>query len=158
MTRKRRDSREMGSAMADYLSAFQNVHPDEFDCLLFRAEEPVDEIIVPGEDAVGLVESNERPVTYADPVPARARKVPGSVPVVATDDAAGPDGDMDAPVILVLNVADVPTQSVVQYTEHVAGGAVREVSVYVAMSAATRAGMVKHYCIPFRLNDERRKV
>ena len=69
---------------------------------------------------------------------------------------------MTASVVLVLNVADVPKQSVVQYAEYMAGGAVRQVYVYVAMSepmdAVPGAGQIKHYCIEFRLNDERRKV
>jgi hypothetical protein len=61
---------------------------------------------------------------------------------------------MDQPVTLVLNVAEVPKQSVVQYTEYADGNAVRQVSLYVVrsepMGAAPGAGLLKHYCIPFR--------
>jgi len=141
MKSKRRDNRKPGRTMANYLKRLQDAQAVEFDCLLFRAEESADEIIVPGEDVLGTIESNERAVTYADPVLARARKVTES----------RSDKKMNASVVLVLNVADVPSHSVVQYIEQVAGGTVREVGVYVVMSEpmgdAPGAGLLRHYCI-----------
>jgi len=161
MTLKSRSCRKSGNAMANYLAAMQDTNADEFDCLLFRAEESAGEIVVPDEHVLGTIDRNEQAVTYADPVPARARKVRDAMPLAATDGAAGRDGDMNASVVLVLNVAAVPSQSVVQYSERAPGGAVRQVNVYVVMSApmgaVSGAEMRKHYCIEFRVPDERRK-
>jgi len=159
MTMQPRDYRETGAALADNLKAYLESHPDAFDCLLFTAIDGVGEIVVPGEDVVGSLERNERAVTYSDPVPARALKVPDGIPVVVTDDAGEAEGYLDAPIVLILNVAEVPKQSVIQYAEYSDDSTVRTVNVYVVRSESMSSipgasGLLKHYCIPFRAFDD----
>lgn len=152
-----RDYRPTGQAISDNLRTFITNHPDAFDCLLFRADTSAIETIAPGTDVVGSLESNERAITYLNPIPARAVKVPDGLPMSASNDAMEPDGFQEQPVVLILNVSDTPKQSIVQYNEYVDALNVRRVNLYIvqseSMGSMPGAGL-RHYCIPFQAFDD----
>lgn len=148
-----RDYRETGQAISDNLAIYIGNHPDAFDCLLFRADGASAEVIAPGADVVGSLESNERAISYLDPILARAVKVPDGLPVSVSNDSTEPDGFQEQPVILILNVNDAPKQSIIQYNEYVDMLNVRQVNLYIVQSdsigSLPGAGL-RHYCMPFQ--------
>ena len=148
-----RDYRETGQAMAAYIQTYLGNHPDSVECLLFRTDTTAVETVAPGVDVVGSLESDERAVSYLDPVPARAVILAYGAAVTVSNDGQVPDGFMDQPTILILDVADVPKQSIIQYCEYTDDTNIRRVNLYVirseSMGSMPGAGL-RHYCIPFQ--------
>ena len=152
-----RDYRAPGQAISENLHTYIANHPDAFDCLLFRTNGSSIETVAPGVDVVGSLESSERGVTYLDPIPARAVKVPDGLPLGMTNDTSEPDGFQDQPVVLILNVDSAPRQSIIQFNEYVDAVNIRQVNLYIirsdSMGSMPGAGL-RHYCIPFQSFDD----
>jgi len=149
-----RDYRATGNALTADINATITYHPDSFECLLYMADFSAPETVASNADVVGSMETSERAVTYLDPVGARAmRIVEGPFFQSATNAGDGPDGNLDQPLVLVLNLEPVPEQSIIQYEEMIGEDDRRMVSVYVVKSdliGSIPGGKERHYCIPFK--------
>jgi len=149
-----RDYRTTGQAVASNINTTIAQHPDSFECLLYRADTSVLETTASNADVVGVMESSERAVTYLDPVNARALKVvEGPFFMEAANAGDAPDGSLEQPLVLVLDLEPVPEQSVIQYEEMLDDESRRLVSVFVMKNDMIGSGphaKMRHYCIPFQ--------
>lgn len=151
-----RDYREQAAVVADALATMLEDNPDAFDVLVFRPVSGSEEVSVEGqEDVVGTMESSERRVSYADPVPARALLVPDDALILE----AYTDGSVDDPLsqaqpqVLILSIPDVPRQSIVRWKEFMSPNdeIMRDVNMYVLdIKASGRAPVasIRYFVIP----------
>jgi len=143
-------------ASQDFLTML-TYDPEAFDGSFYKAiltskENPVSEII---EDVVGSVETAESRIDYEDPVPVRVKIVPDeSLKYIAFEDGDGADyhsGEENGPIAILLNVAIVPQQSIISWTEKKDDTNNITLSYYILKSApfgkAPVIGYI-HYCIP----------
>lgn len=148
-----RDYRSTHAALAGSVLTMLLNHPDAFDVLLYRPDLAHPETVAPGADVVGALDSKERTLEYADPVPAKAMLVPEFEPVTLTLDGDRPDGVTVEPVVVLLSVSDVPEQSVIQWSEYVDATNTRDIAMYVVdgKQVGVAPGVCsKLYCLPMQ--------
>ena len=71
-----RDYRSTHAALAGNVQVMLLNHPDAFEALLYKADLAHPETVAPGVDVVGALDTEERTLEYADPVPCKAMIVP----------------------------------------------------------------------------------
>ena len=148
-----RDYRSTHASLAGNVQVMLLNHPDAFEALLYKADLAHPETVAPGVDVVGALDTEERTLEYADPVPCKAMIVPSFDPFPVSLDGDRADGEQSAPVVLLISVQDVPYQSVIQWTEYVDDTNTRDVALYVGHSEqiGVAPGVCsKLYCLPMQ--------
>lgn len=153
-----RDYRKHSKAIAGDLATQFDQDPDAFDILLYKPDLDSQESVTSQTDVVGSLESDERALEYADPIPSRAVRVPFEFRFLALEEGDAPSQDSQdkQPVILLIKEPDVPKQSVIQFEEYVDDENTRIATYYVLYSEAYGQAPVityAHYCVPMGDDD-----
>lgn len=144
--------------MALDLQKSLSIHPNSFECLLFRADLNALEDHTPNqEDVVGNLEAREETFSYSSPVKTRALELPNndssSVMLALGDDT----DDGETPITMLIQAQSVPEQSVLWYEELVDDNNIKVTLMYVLSAKPIGKhgkGGFKYDLVPFDLGSE----
>jgi hypothetical protein len=156
-----RDHRPTALVVSKDFKTMLDQHPEAFDCLIFKANlesaTTSQENVLVQDFATGI-ESDSLTISYADPIPSRA-KIHVEEGQLFSSYADGGDSiagspDDSSPMVLLLKEDSIPRQSVVMWKEMIGQDdtEIKEVYMYILHSASHGVAPVigvKHYCIPF---------
>ncbi|MFI3273310.1 hypothetical protein [Vibrio sp.] len=144
--------------MALDLQKSLSIHPNSFECLLFRADLNALEDHAPNqEDVVGNLEAREETFSYSSPVKTRALELPNSdsssVMLALGDDT----DDGETPITMLIQAQSVPEQSVLWYEELVDDNNIKVTLMYVLSAKPIGKhgkGGFKYDLVPFDLGGD----
>ena len=144
--------------MALDLQKSLSIHPNSFECLLFRADLNALEDHTPNqEDVVGNLEAREETFSYSSPVKTRALELPNndssSVMLALGDDT----DDGETPITMLIQAQSVPEQSVLWYEELVDDNNIKVTLMYVLSAKPIGKhgkGGFKYDLVPFDLGSD----